>query len=287
MKKLLSAGAAMRAIVLAMCCSVLAANAADSAQSASAPSVKDYPPPVRMAVAAGMQVVRNFPAVSGLKGWVLSRDGHYTVAFTTPDGKTMIIGMLVDNTGANLTAGYGDKYIPKPDYAALFPRLDSTGYIAEGATRHPKSVLYVFFDPNCIFCHLTWKALQPYEKVGLQVRWVPVAFLKPTSMGRAAAIMEAKNPAAVLRDNESGFITATEDGGVKPLAKPAQASLSRLNSNGQLMNSFGSTGTPTLVWKDKAGKVQSRDGLPKLSELPAITGLPEQKIDDPDLARFK
>ncbi|MHB8454546.1 MAG: thiol:disulfide interchange protein DsbG [Acidiferrobacterales bacterium] len=282
MKKLLSACAAMRALVLAACCSVLAANAASSA-----PSTTNYPPPIKMAVTSGMQVVRNFPAVSGLKGWVLSKDGRYTIAFTTPDGKTMIVGVLVDKTGANLTARYGDKYIPKPDYATLFPDLGSTGYIVEGAANPPKSVLYVFFDPNCIFCNLTWRALQPYEKVGLQVRWVPVAFLKPTSLGRAAAIMEAKDPAAALQDNESHFNTATEDGGLKPLGKPSPASLSRLNSNGKLMNSFGSTGTPTLVWKDKAGKVQSRDGLPKLSELPAITGLPEQQINDPALARFK
>jgi len=272
----------MRTIGLAACCAVSLANAADSV-----PVSNDYPPPIKMAIHAGMQVVKNFPAVSGLTGWVLSKDGRYTVAFTTPDRKTMVIGMLVDATGANLTAGYGDKFIPKPDYADLFPSLESTGFITEGEIKHPKSTMYVFFDPNCIFCHLTWKALQPYEKVGLQVRWVPVAFLKPTSAGRAAAIMEAKTPVDALRDNESQFDTATENGGVKPLDMPAKTSLARIDSNGKLMSRFGSTGTPMLVWRDKAGAIRTHDGLPRLSELPGITGLPEQKIDDPALARFQ
>jgi thiol:disulfide interchange protein DsbG len=54
-----------------------------------------------------------------------------------------------------------------------------------------------------------------------------------------------------------------------------------------LMGRFGMSGTPALVWKDSAGKVQTHLGLPPLSKLPAITGLPEQKIDDPELARFR
>ncbi len=248
---------------------------------------KEYPPPIQMAVHSGMKVIREFPAASGLTGWVLSRDGRYTMAFTTPDRKTMIIGVLMDNTGVDLTAAYGKKFIPKPDYAALFGGLGSTGYIVEGAVRHAKSTLYVFFDPNCVYCHLTWKALQPYEKVGLQVRWIPVAFLKPTSAGRAAAIIQAKNPETAFQDNETRFNTATEDGGIKPLTAPTPASLARISQNGHLMSRFGSNGTPTLVWKDKAGAVRAIYGLPRLSKLPGITGLPPQKINDPALARFQ
>lgn len=71
-----------------------------------------------------------------------------------------------------------------------------------------KNVIYVFFDPNCVFCHFAWKALQPYVKAGLQVRWVPVGFLKPTSAQRAAAIREAKTPTQALDFNEQHFVTA-------------------------------------------------------------------------------
>jgi len=274
-------GRLIRAVALTFC-GLLAAGAA-----LAGPAPTDYPPPILAAVHSGMKVVRKFPAVSGLTGWVLSRQGQYTMAFTTPDRKTMIIGILMDKTGTDLTSAYGAKFIPKPDYAALFGGLGSTGYIVEGPVSHAKSTLYVFFDPNCIYCHLTWKALQPYERAGLQVRWIPVAFLKPTSAAKAAAIMQAKDPEAAFRDNELRFNKATEDGGIPPLSNPAAASLSRISENGRLMSRFGSNGTPTLVWKDKGGVVRAIYGLPKLSELPSITGLPKQKIDDPDLARFE
>jgi len=68
-------------------------------------------------------------------------------------------------------------------------------------------------------------------------------------------------------------------------AHPAVAALIR--DNGELMEQFGIAGTPGVIWRDKQGKVQVKGGMPRLSELPTITGLPEQKISDPELARFR
>jgi thiol:disulfide interchange protein DsbG len=53
-----------------------------------------------------------------------------------------------------------------------------------------------------------------------------------------------------------------------------------------LMNKFGAPGTPALVWKDR-GDVRFKVGVPRLSELPQITGLPAQPNDDPELAKFR
>ena len=78
---------------------------------------------------------------------------------------------------------------------ALFAQLEKADAVVEGA-RESRHLLYVFFDANCYYCHLTWKALQPYEAVGLQVRWVPVAYQQPSSVGRAAAIMESADRVA-------------------------------------------------------------------------------------------
>lgn len=175
----------------------------------------------------------------------------------------------------------------KPDYPALFAELEKAPHIAEGA-KEPKSVLYVFFDPNCFYCQRTWKALQYYEKVGLQVRWVPVAFQKTSSEGRAAAIMEAKDPVAALRENKMNYKVASFDGGIKPKAKPGPTTLAAIRANTRLMlEKFGAPGTPALAWKDTDGQVHFKVGVPKLSELPGITGLPEQWIDDPELTEFR
>jgi thiol:disulfide interchange protein DsbG len=165
---------------------------------------------------------------------------------------------------------------------ALFATLEKTDAVTEGATS-PKRILYVFFDANCWYCHLTWKALQAYEKAGLQVRWVPVAYQKDSSATKAAAIMEAKDRVAAMRENETGYRAESYDGGIAP----AKALEAQLEANFQLMDRFGVSGTPGLVWKDEKSRVQVRTGIPRLSRLPAITGLPEQKIDDPELKEFR
>jgi thiol:disulfide interchange protein DsbG len=248
---------------------------------------EDYPKQIEMATQGGGKVVQTFQAASQLKGWVLSKGGRYTLVFTTPDGKTLIVGELIDDSGKNLTAEYARQYLPKPDLAALFPELEHSANLVEGARKSPKSVIYVFFDPNCPFCHLTWKALQPYEKAGLQVRWVPVAYLMQTSPGKAAAILEAKDRTAAFRQNEEKYNEERHEGGIDPLSKPSANTVRQLQANNELMQKFGAFGTPALVWKDSQGKIQMKSGLPRLSELPAITGLPEQAETDPGLAKFR
>jgi thiol:disulfide interchange protein DsbG len=167
----------------------------------------------------------------------------------------------------------------------LFATLEKTDAVVEGATA-PKRILYIFFDANCWYCRLTWKALQAYEKAGLQVRWVPVAYQKESSTTKAAAIMQAKDRVAAMRENETGYRANSYDGGIVPV-KASKAMVAQLDANFELMDRFGVSGTPGLVWKDGKGRVQVRTGMPRLSQLPAITGLPEQKIDDPELKEFR
>jgi thiol:disulfide interchange protein DsbG len=172
------------------------------------------------------------------------------------------------------------------DFPALYAALEKTDAVVEGA-KQPKRVLYVFWDANCWYCHLTWKALQPYEKAGLQVRWVPVAYQKDNSAALAAAVMGARDRVAALRLNETRYRAKSYDGGIAAAAQvPADLAI-ELEENMTLMGRFGMSGTPALVWKDGSGKVRTNLGMPRLSELPAITGLPEQKIDDPELAGFR
>jgi thiol:disulfide interchange protein DsbG len=257
------------------------------AATAPQPSATDLPAPLVTAKNAGMQIVTQFSAVSGLTGWVLSQGGQYSVVFTTPDKQTLIAGALIDPRGKNLTAVYGDKYIPKPEYSSLFPRLTNAASITTGTLVNPKSTVYVMVDPNCIFCHLVWEGLKPYEAAGLQVKWVPVGFLKPTSATIAATMLAAKDPAAAFEQNETGFNDATETGGLAPMANVPPALAGKITANTQLMGAFGAHGTPTLVWKDAKGAVQVKNGMPRLSELPGITGLPAQVETSPDLARFR
>ena len=173
------------------------------------------------------------------------------------------------------------------DLDAKFARLEKADGVVEGPARDPKFVLYVLFDANCLYCHLTWKAVQPYEKVGLQVRWIPVAYQQSTSASRAAAIMQATDRVAALRINETRYDAKRFDGGIAPAASVPRQLAAQFEANTRLMRELGAPGTPVAAWRDRAGHVQVRIGMLRLSELPAITGLPPQRNDDPDLAKFR
>ena len=245
-----------------------------------------YPKAIRQAVDSGVKVVRQFPAVSGLTGWVLAQDGHYSTVYTTADKKTLLAGALIGERGESISAQYEEKYVPKPDLGVLFPQLEKSSYVAEGAVSSAKSTVYVFVDANCPYCHSAWLAFQPYEKAGLQVLWIPVATLGPTSMPKAIEVMVAADKVAAFRAMEANH--------GKPWTASAQSSeaahpgaAAAIRRNGELMQRFGIAGTPGLIWKDKQGKVQIRSGMPRLAEFPAITGLPKQKNDDSALDKFR
>ncbi len=201
-------------------------------------------------------------------------------------GALAIVAAILSSAVAAPAADLGGEKAAPRNFAALFSALEKADAIVEGA-KDPKRVFYVFFDANCFYCHLTRKALRPYERVGLQVRWVPVAYQKESSVGRAAAVMQAYDRASALRENETHYRVETFEGGIAPATNPPAALVARLEANTRLMERFGVPGTPGIVWKDRSGKVRLKVGMPRLSQLSAMTGLPMQKNDDPALADFR
>lgn len=233
-----------------------------------------------------LKVLKGFDGPSGLAGWVVTPTagpGKAMIMYSTADGKTMITGnpvVLIDEAGRNLTAEY-EAHLPKPDYTALYNDLQKVKTINTG--KQGKNPVFVYIDPNCIYCNFAYRALEPYIKAGADIRWVPVGFLRPDSAAKAAAIMTAKNPAAALAQHEADY----KKGGIKPVEKVSDDIQKQLAANAALMQKAEVSGTPAIFYKDKDGKVQLIGGMPRLGQLPEVTGLPEQKIDDPELARFK
>lgn len=73
-----------------------------------------------------------------------------------------------------------------------------------------------FFDPNCPSCQLLYKNLRTFiASHGLQLRWVPVAIVNATSLGKAAAILQAPDPVAALRQNEEHYHGESYSGGIE------------------------------------------------------------------------
>ncbi len=238
------------------------ALAADNASSTDKPAVADLPKALQQSVKSGqIEVVRAFKTdVPGLTGYVLSQSGQHQIVYS--ENGYLIMGRIVSPDGENLSAAYTDKYVPKPDLAKIAQQLEATGHLVQqGPDKAPK--IYVFADPNCIYCHKFSDQAAPLVKNDkLQLQWAMVGFLKDTSAGRAAAILTADDPAKAFARNEAGFDEASESGGIEPVQDIDADIQNVLDAHAKQMAAAGGSGTPTLVYKDAQGKWQSKVGAP-------------------------
>lgn len=148
--------------------------------------------------------------------------------------------------------------------------LHQAHWVAEGST-HPRHVIYTFVDANCPYCHKLWIALQPYQRKGLQVRNIVVGVISASSPGKAAAILDARDPAAAWRENEKRWDSRSDGGGgIAPLTNISSADRTAIANNETLMQEFGITGTPGLVYADADGEVHVVVGVPGKVQLGEI-----------------
>ena len=128
--------------------------------------------------------------------------------------------------------------------------------------------LYVFFDPNCPYCHELYETLQPIIRSrGLAVRWVPVGILALSSYGKAAALLEAAHPATAMARMEAGFHGGR--GAIRPRRATARVARALLYDI-HLFQAAGAQGVPFLVYKTRAGHVHTVTGEPPAGVLAGI-----------------
>jgi thiol:disulfide interchange protein DsbG len=219
------------------------------------------PPALVLVQKQGGTVGQSFAAPDGLTGWVVTFPDRSLIVYTTVSGNYLISGLVVDQGGRNLTAQYQDRYFPKPDVSALAATLatDPT-LVDEGSPKAPP--LYVFADANCFYCNKLWSELRPFVTAGkVRVHWAMLAFLKPSSQGRAAAIVAAQDKTAALFTDESKFDRANEEGGIPPLDPIPPDIAAVLTRHAAQMAAAGGDGTPLLLYRN-GGKWQSADGMP-------------------------
>ena len=244
------------------------------------------PAPIQHLKNKGLDIVREFPVGASISGWVVSLEGSDTLVYTTTDGEFLISGVLLDAQGNDLTQEHQKKWLPKPSWNDLAgSHFVTEKNLADSKDTPPKSTIYMFFDANCPFCHLSWLALQPYRQAGLEIRWIPVAYLKPDSRDKAAAILSApKNQqAALFEKSMQAFGQPTAS-----LNKiPNDKDKAQLEKNMALMQAFGLNGTPGWIWLNQAGEVETHSGMLRLPKLPSVTGLTEQQHTEPTLMRYR
>lgn len=244
------------------------------------PAAPDRPAALQALEKQGVTVVGTFPASGGLTAWAAYMGQRPVALYATPDGKHVIAGTLLDADGKEVADAALEKAVRKPMADAAWKQLETARWIEDGRKDAPRTV-YVFTDPNCPFCNRFWADARPWVDSGkVQLRHVMVGVLTPTSSGKAAALLAAKDPAAALaayershaaREKAGGRPRPLDDQGLKPLADIPPAIATQLAGNEKLMGALGVQATPALVWRDAEGAVQVRTGAPAAS-LPAILG---------------
>lgn len=137
--------------------------------------------------------------------------------------------------------------------ASMLTDIQQATWIRDGQSAH---VLYVFFDPNCPYCRRVYENLRTQVEFGeVELRWIPVGILMATSLGKAAAMLEAKDPAEALHRNEERFSTETGSfGGIEEEPLPRDDTLKRLERNLALLRRSGRDAVPSLLYRDKRGQ---------------------------------
>jgi thiol:disulfide interchange protein DsbG len=222
------------------------------------------------------QITKQFKTpVKGVTGYLLNQHGRYSVVYGI-DGY-VLAGALLSPTGANLTAAYNHQYAPKPAYAGIIKALRKDGNLISMGSPTAKQVLYVFEDPNCIFCHKLSVALTPYLKAGkVRIEIAPVAFVHPDSMGKSTAILAAKDPGAAWAENEDAakYNTHTEEGGYAVQNPPDPKLVAVVRRNMRLMGKAGFGGTPGILYRGADGKWAGAAGFPGVAWLVRQFGKP-------------
>ncbi len=135
----------------------------------------------------------------------------------------------------------------KPD--AVLADLPKTTWIADGKGSR---VVYIFIDANCPSCALLYRNLRPLvEPLDLQIRWVMVAVVGPTSLGKAAAILQAPDPLIALRQNEEQYRGETYSGGIEEDI-PTTETEKKVRANERLFNRLDIPVVPTMLFEDRS-----------------------------------
>jgi thiol:disulfide interchange protein DsbG len=151
--------------------------------------------------------------------------------------------------------------------------LRQAHWIADGRDDAPRKV-YVFLDANCIYCAKFWADARPWVDSGkVQLRYLMVAVIAPTSAGKAATLLADPDPGrrlaafershafGVARMLQGGPHASMEDVSLAPT--PVSDDVARLlKANEGFMTALDLRGTPGLVFRGLDGRLAAVGGIP-------------------------
>lgn len=234
-------------------------------------AAESWPKPIQALADRGIQIVKQFDAPGDLTGYAARVGPRWLAVYLLPDGKHAILGTLLDAQGNALT----DQALQRIQQAyqaslgPVWPRLQDSTWVADGSDQAER-VVYMFTDPNCPYCHQFWQMARPWVESGqVQLRHIIIGIIKPSSPGKAAAILTAENSSKALARNQRGF----EDGGIAPVESVSPKIRNKLQANLLLMQQLNLYGTPAILYRGHDGEIHTKQGLPaRPQQLEAILG---------------
>lgn len=138
---------------------------------------------------------------------------------------------------------------------AIANQLSTTTWIRQG---DGSKIVYFFFDPNCPHCNEAYEHIKPIlaDDRDIQMRYVPMGVLLPSSAGKAAAIMQSPDPLAAYQRMEEGYgFSSHGDGGaIDPIKDISPATQKALDANYAILKNNHIPGMPLIVFQGDDGK---------------------------------
>lgn len=146
---------------------------------------------------------------------------------------------------------------------SMLTDIDQASWIAEGKSTH---VVYIFFDPNCPYCHKLYVSTRPWIKQGkLQLRWIPTGTLMTTSHGKAVAMLGADDPLMAFYQNEKHYDRSSGGGLDEDLSTPKLEK--KLKANEKLLARTGFGAVPLMLFRNNKGVAMLVQGAPPKDRL--------------------
>ncbi len=239
--------------------------------AAAVPGVQDnYKNLVQQVTHGQIQVLKQFKGPGDLVGLVVkSPQGQKAVIYVDKNAQYIIVGNVITADGQSQTANDTEKYVNTEIAQKAWVNAAHTAWVLDGSA-NAKHVIYAIADPNCSACHKFYTDTRPYvDKGDLAIRWIMVGFRGPSSPGMAMAIINAKDPAALLKQNESQFNMDKEQGGIKPMDNPSADLKAKFAGNMKFMSDHQFPATPAIIFQDNQGKAHT-----------VVGALPEPQLKD-------
>lgn len=160
--------------------------------------------------------------------------------------------------GLWLLAGISHAQAASPDFGMLADAdwqlvSHSPGIMVGGKS---KTAIQVVFDPNCPASARLHEYLKKTHGA-TAIRWVPVAYYQKSSLGKAAALLQAPNPEQAQNRNFENYDYSAQMGAIEPIAPAIDFKLRLVTLKVRLDRWIGAT--PLIIVRTPDGQVLMND----------------------------